>query len=166
MDNKNKKIDIGGGMGVGLGFALAGIFTFNVHFFFGIEPVMVQKIFGLLFSTVGVGGMLIEMSKKEGKGFFADIGVVTILFVPIFVIFLVIQIIWLKVLFAVLVNLSLIFVGLAFGRSVLTEDGSFRINMKAFPRFFIALLSTIAVIISAISTLMEKIPSLLKIFGN
>jgi len=166
MDNKNKKIDIGGGIGVGLGFALAGIFTLKVHFFFGIEPIMVQIILGLLVSAIGVGGMLIEMSKKEGKRFFADIGIVTILFVPIFATFLMIQIIWLKVLFAVLVNLSLIFVGLAFGRSVLTEDGSFRINMKAFPRFFIALLSTIAVIVSAISTLMEKIPSLLKIFGN
>lgn len=157
MTNKiDKKIDMGSDIGIGLGFALLGIYILNIHYFFGTAPFLIQKILGVVFAVVGIGGMLMSLSKKSGLAFFKDIGVAIILFVPLFIGFILINICWLKIIFAVLVGFSLIFVGSAIGRSLLREDGSLRINLKSLPRFIIVLLSMLAAIFSALATFTEK----------
>lgn len=153
---KKKNIDIGSDIGIGLGLALLGIYILNIHYFFGTAPFLVQKILGIVFAVVGIGGMLMSLSKKSELAFFKDIGAAIIFFVPFFIGFIFINIYWLKIIFAVIVGFSLILVGLATGRSLLREDGSLRINLKSLPRFIIVLLSTLAAIFSALATLSEK----------
>lgn len=157
MVNKiKKKIDIGADIGIGLGFTLLGIFILNIHYFFNISPCLLQKIFGIGFSILGIVGMLISLSKKGGFDFLNDVGIAIILFVPFFVLFIFIDFLWPKIIFAILVGFSLIFVGVAIGRSLLRKDGSLRINLKSLPRFIIILLSTLAAVLSALVTLTEK----------
>ncbi len=158
---KSDKKEMNSGMGVGLGFILAGIFTFNLHLFLGINPILIQKIFGVVFSLIGVAGMLLELGKEEDKDYLKDISAAIILFVPIFSIFLALEILWLKIVFAVLVNICLIFVGMAFGRTFLSDDGSFRIDTKKLGKTIIALLATIGAVISAINAFVEKLPNFL-----
>jgi hypothetical protein len=154
--NEIKKLDIGADIGVGLGFTLVGIFILNIHYFFGTSPFLLQKISGIGFSILGIGAMFISLSRKEGFNFFNDVGVAIILFVPLFILFIFTNLLWLKIIFAILVGFSLIFVGMAIGRSLLKEDGSLRINLKSLPRLIIVLLSTLAALFSALATFAEK----------
>lgn len=164
--NEIKKLDIGKDIGIGLGFALVGIFILNIHYFFNVSPFLLQKILGAGFSIFGITAMLISVSKKEGLNFLGDIGVAFLLFVPLFVLFIFIDILWLKIILAVLVGFSLIFVGMATGRSLLKEDGSLRINLKSLPKFIIILLTTLAAILSALGTFAEKGQTILDFIRN
>lgn len=170
MDEIKKEFDIGADIGIGLGFTLLGIFIFNIHYFFNVSPLLFQKILGSAFSILGIGGMCISLSKKKENSFFKDIGVAIIIFVPFLLLLIFTDITWLKIIFAIFVGVSLLFVGMATGRSLLREDGSFRINFKSFPRFIIVLLSTVAAIFSALTTFTEKSPKVLdliqKIFNH
>ncbi len=152
---------INAGMGVGLGFIFAGIFTFNLHLFFTTDPLLIQKIFGVAFSLIGIGGMLLELGKGADKDYLQDVGVAIVIFVPVFIIFLAIEIVWLKIFFAILVNMSLIFVGVAFGKTFLSDEGSFKVDGRKLATTLIALLTIIGALISALNAFMENAPNLL-----
>lgn len=161
MENSKTKEGINVGMGVGLGFIFAGIFTFNVHLFFTTSPHLIQIIFAVAFSLIGIGGMLLELGKGSEKDYLQDVGVAIVIFVPIFITFFALELVWLKILLAGLVNISLIFVGMAFGKAFLSDEGSFRFNGKKVVKTLIALVTTIGVLISALNALMENAPNLL-----
>lgn len=161
---KKEKEEINVGMGVGLGFIFAGIFTLNLNLFFAVEPHLLQKIFGIILSLIGATGMLIEIGKDTEKKYLQDIGIAIILFVPIFIIFLVLEIVWLKIFFAALVNVSLIFVGLALGKTFFSDKGSFKLDGKKIIRFIVALLTIVGALISALNAFIEGAPNLLNWF--
>lgn len=158
------KVGINVGMGVGLGFIFAGIYTFNLHLFFAADPLLIQNIFGIAFSLIGIAGMLFEIGKGAGKDHFKDIGVATILFVPVFIVFLAIELVWLKIVFAVLVNICLIFVGVAFGKTFFSDEGSVKVDGRMLAKTLIALLTTIGAAISAVNAFIETGPTFLDKF--
>ena len=164
MNEIKKGFDMGADIGIGLGLTLVGIFILNIHYFFSVSPFVLQKILGLGFSILGIGGMCMSLSKKGEGNFFKDIGVAIILFVPSLLLFIFTSILWLKIIFAILVGFSLIFVGMATGRSLLREDGSFRINLKSLPRFVIVFSSTLAAILSVLVAFAEKSQIILDLF--
>jgi hypothetical protein len=86
------KLDVGGNVGVGLGFTLMGIFITNIHIFFGTHSILILSIFGIIFSIFGISGMLISISKGKDLDFFNDLAVSVILFVPILLSFIFIEI--------------------------------------------------------------------------
>lgn len=155
------KLDIGGNVGIGLGFALMGIFITNVHIFFGTHSILILSIFGTIFSIFGVSGMLISISEGKDLDFFNDLAVAVILFVPIFLFFIFIKIFWLKVIFAVLSSISFIFVGIGIGKTFFREDGSLRMNFRKWPKSILVLLTTLLATISALSSFLEKNGSIL-----
>ncbi len=161
MEKSKAEKGINVGMGVGLGFMFAGIFTFNVHLFFATGPHLIQKIFAVAFSLIGIGGMLQELGKGANKDYLQDVGVAIVISVPTFITFIAIEIVWLKIIFAVLVNITLIFVGMAFGKTFLSDEGSFKVDGRKVGKTLIALLATIGALISALNAFMENAPNLL-----
>ncbi len=150
------KPDLGSDIGVGLGFTLMGIFVINVHTSFGVVLVIPLEVIGIGLSILGVAGMLISVSKKDGSDFFKDLGVAILFFVPAFLTYIFSPFFWLKIVSAFLTAITLIFVGMAMGRSLFKEDGSFRMDFRALPRLIVILLTTSAAVLSALSSLSDN----------
>lgn len=148
------------GMGVGLGFILAGIYTLNLHLFLDIELFSVHKIVGGFLSLVGLAVMLNELGEKRELWYLKAISASVVLSAPVFYLFLIVEIIWVKVILVILVNLCLILVGIAIGETFLSKDGSFKVNIRKVSKVLVALLTTIGAILS----FAEKLPNFINWF--
>jgi len=158
MKSKKTKQHIGQGIGYGLGLVFGGIFLLNLHQFYHSETNLIVVILGVVSLIFGIIGILTEMSKRDDLKTISDSGFQLGLFLSLIIVFYVSTNFWIKSILAFFVYLGFWLLGTGIGNTLFDEKGifKFKFNSKSLLKFIITLITSLAAILSAVNSIVEK----------